>query len=306
MLAYTLRRLLLAIPTLFGVATMMFIIVHVLPGDPARVIAGPLATAQEVARIRHMLGLDRPLPVQYLNYLGNLLHGDLGTSARTGDPVLSDIGVRVPYTLELAVISTVIATVVGVSAGVLAATRHNTWLDLIVSSMVVMGVSMPVYWLGLMLIIVFAIDLHWLPAAGAQGPFGFVLPSVTLAVFSIALIARMTRGAMLEVLAQDYVRTARAKGLGRWKVTFKHALRNALLPVVTAIGLQFGALLGGAVLTETIYSWPGLGQLLTDSIFARDFPVVQGIVLLFSLSFILVNLCVDILYAYVDPRIRYD
>lgn len=306
MLTYVVRRLLIAIPTLFGVVTMMFIIVHLLPGDPARVIAGPLATAQEVARIRHSLGLDRPLPAQYVDYLGQVVHGNLGTSVRTGDPVLTDIAVRAPYTLELAIISTVIATVVGVAAGVLAATRHNTWLDVGISSIVVMGVSMPVYWLGLMLIIVFAIDLHWLPAAGAQSPVGFVLPSITLAVFSVALIARMTRGAMLEVLTEEYVRTARAKGVTRWKVLLKHALRNALLPVITAIGLQFGALLGGAVLTETIFSWPGLGQLLTDSIFARDFPVVQGVVLLFSASFILVNLLVDILYAYVDPRIRYD
>jgi len=305
-LTYVARRLLIAIPTLIGAATVVFLMVRLLPGDPARVIAGLLASDEDVARIRHQLGLDSPLPVQYLGFLVRLAHGDLGISARTNDPVISEILTRLPYTIELAVISTAVAALVGILAGVLAATRPNSWLDLVVSGTAVFGISMPVYWLGLMLIILFSIQLHLLPAAGADEPLAFVMPSLTLASFSVALVARMTRSSMLEVLKQDYVRTARAKGADGGAVLLHHALRNALLPVITAIGLQFGALLGGAVLTETVFSWPGVGRLLVDSIFSRDYPVVQGIVLIFSTSFILVNLAVDVCYAYVDPRIRYD
>ncbi len=269
-------------------------------------IAGVLATDEDVARIRHQIGLDSPLPVQYLTFVGQLLHGDLGVSVRSGDTVIHEILGRLPYTIELAIISTAVATLVGVTAGVVAASRRHSWVDLFVSGAAVFGISMPVYWLGLMLIILVVIQLHVpLPASGANHPLGFVLPSVTLAFFSMALIARMTRSSMLEVLGQDYVRTARAKGASRQSVLLRHALRNALLPVITAI-LQFGALLGGAVLTETVFSWPGVGRLLVDSIFSRDYPVVQGIVLIFSGSFILVNLIVDLCYSYVDPRIRYS
>ena len=306
MLTYVARRVLVSVPTVLGVATVIFIMVRLLPGDPARVMAGLLATEEDVARIRHQLGLDQPLLLQYLGFMGRLLRGDLGTSTRTGDPVLHEILVRLPYTAELALVATTIAVVVGVAAGILAATRRNTWIDLFVSGGAVFGLSMPVYWLGLMLIILFAIQLHALPAAGSDDPLGFVLPSITLALFSIALVARQSRSAMLEVLGQDYVRTARAKGAAPRTVLLKHALRNALLPVITAIGLQFGALLGGAVLTETVFSWPGIGRLLVDSIFSRDYPVVQGIVFLLAVAFILVNLVVDLLYAYVDPRIRYS
>jgi peptide/nickel transport system permease protein len=223
---------------------------------------------------------------------------------------VEEIFTRAPYTIELAVIATIVATAIGISMGLLASTRPNSKLDVGISGAAVFGISMPVYWLGLMLIILFSIKFHeWhlggLPAAGAGDWAGFVLPSATLALFSVGLVARMTRSAMLEVLGQDYIRTARAKGANHSSVLLKHALRNALLPVVTAVSLQFGALLGGAVLTETVFSWPGVGRLLVDSIFSRDYPVVQGVVLVFAVAFILVNLVTDLLYAYVDPRIRY-
>jgi ABC-type dipeptide/oligopeptide/nickel transport system permease component len=240
-----------------------------------------------------------------LTFIAGLLRGDLGRSTQTGDTVIHDILLAFPNTLELAVISTVMATLVGITLGVLAATRRNSWLDVVLSGTAVFGVSMPVYWLGLLLIIVFSIQLHLLPVAGNSEPFSWVLPSVTLASFSVGLIARMTRSSMLEVLGQDFVRTARAKGANPRSVLLRHALRNALLPVLTSIGLQFGALLGGAVLTETIFSWPGVGRLLVASIFQRDYPIVQGVVFMLAFVFIVVNLAVDLLYAYVDPRIRY-
>jgi ABC-type dipeptide/oligopeptide/nickel transport system permease component len=306
LLTYVTRRILVSIPTLLGVATVIFMLVRLLPGDPARVVAGLLASQEDVERIRHQLELDQPLYLQYVTFLGRLLHGDLGTSTRTSMPVTQEILSRLPYTAELAVASTVIAVVLGITLGTLAAARRGGWMDLAISSVSVFGLSMPVYWLGLMLMLLFSIRLHMFPAAGGQDPLGLVLPSITLAAFSLALVARQARSAMLEVLGQDYVRTARAKGAPRRVVLVKHALRNALLPVITVIGLQFGALLGGAVLTETVFSWPGVGRLLVDSIFARDYPVVQGVVLMLAVAFIVVNLLVDLLYAYVDPRIRYN
>ncbi|MDQ6793168.1 MAG: ABC transporter permease [Candidatus Dormibacteraeota bacterium] len=305
MTTYLVRRVLLSVPTVFGVATLIFLLVHLLPGDPARVIAGVNATPADVERIRHQLGLDQPGWQQYLTFLGRLAHGDLGTSTHTLNPVTSEIAARALYTAELAALSIVIAIAVGVAAGVVAATRRNTAMDLLISSAAIAGVSIPVYWLGLMLVVLFAIDLRVLPAAGAGGPTSIVLPAITLAFFSVGFIARQTRSAMLEVLGQDFVRTARAKGAGERRVLLRHALRNALLPVVTTIGLQFGTLLGGAVLTETVFAWPGIGRLLVDSIFFRDFPVVQGVVLLIAVAFIVVNLITDLVYAVVDPRIRY-
>jgi len=309
-LTYFARRILLAVPTLLGVASIVFLLVRLLPGDPAAVIAGPQATDADIARIRHQLDLDQPMWLQYVNFLTRLVQGNLGISTRSGHPVVEEIFTRAPYTIELAVIATIVATAIGIGMGLLASTRPNSKLDVGISGAAVFGISMPVYWLGLMLIILFSIKFHeWglggLPAAGAGDWAGFVLPSATLALFSVGLVARMTRSAMLEVLGQDYVRTARAKGANRSSVLLKHALRNALLPVVTAVSLQFGALLGGAVLTETVFSWPGVGRLLVDSIFSRDYPVVQGVVLVFAVAFILVNLVTDLLYAYVDPRIRY-
>ncbi|HYW24360.1 MAG TPA: ABC transporter permease [Terriglobales bacterium] len=307
MLTYLVRRVLVAIPTVFGVATVVFFLRTLLPGDPAIIIAGPQATPEAIANIRRQLGLDQPLWQQYLSFLGGLVHGDLGISTRTGQPVIQEIATRAPYTAQLAVASLVLAVLVGVTLGVLAATRRSTVGDLGISSGAVFGVSMPVYWLGLMLIVVFAVRFRVLPAAGTdQGLASLVLPTVTLALFSMGLVTRQTRSAMLEVLGQDFVRTARAKGAGRRAVLIRHALRNALLPIVTTIGLQFGILLGGAVLTESIFAWPGVGRLLVDSIGSRDYPVVQGVVLLLSVAFITINIVTDLIYAYVDPRIRYS
>ena len=306
MITYIVRRVLIGIPTLWGVATVVFIMARLLPGDPARVIAGVLATPEDVDRIRHNLGLDQPVWIQYVDFMGRLLRLDLGTSAHTNAPVVEEIGSRLPYTIELAVVALVIAVTAGILAGVVAATRRNTMLDLVISGLSVFGVSMPVYWLGLMMIILFAIQLRVLPAAGADEPTSLVMPAITLALFSVGLIARMTRSSMLEVLGQDYVRTARAKGAPVRSIIFRHALRNALLPVITVIGLQFGALLGGAVVTETVFAWPGVGRLLVDSIFFRDYAVVQGLVLMFGTTFVVINLLTDILYAYVDPRIHYS
>ena len=301
-----LRRLLAAIPTLWGVATAVFIMARLLPGDPARVIAGLLATPEQVETLRRSLGLDQPLPIQYAEYLGRLVRLDLGTSAHFGTPVAAEIASRLPYTIELALVAAVASAVLGVLAGVAAALRRNSAVDLAVSAVSVLGISMPAYWLGLMLIAVFAVQLRVLPAAGADTPAGVVLPAVTLALLSVGLVARMTRSSLLEVLGQDYVRTARAKGAPPWRVVLLHALRNALVPILTAVGLQLGALMGGAVLTESVFGWPGVGRLLLDSIFFRDYPMVQGLVLLFAVTYIAINLVVDLLYLAVDPRVGYD
>lgn len=303
--AHIVRTLLLSLITLLGVSVLIFLMLRVLPGDPARVLAGLNASEQQVASIRDQLGLDDSLPAQYWQFITGVVQGDLGVSARTSRPVSTEIGVRLPATLILAVLATVIGSVVGVTAGVVAAVRRNTVLDHVVSSVAMMGVSMPVYWLGLLLILLFAVTLGWLPAAGSGQPLSIVLPAVTLAAFSTALVSRMTRASMLEVLGQDFMRTAEAKGAPPRTVIIKHGLRNAFIPILTVISLQFGALLGGAVLTETVFGWPGIGRLLVDSIGARDFAVVQGIVLVYAAVFILLNVIVDVLYVVVDPRIRY-
>jgi peptide/nickel transport system permease protein/oligopeptide transport system permease protein len=304
-LHYVARRLVAAVPTLLGVSVVVFMMVRLLPGDPARIVAGVLASEDDVQNIRHQLGLDEPGPVQYVGFLARLVHFDLGTSVRSGQPVMYEVLARLPWTIELAATSIAVAATVGIVGGLIAALYHNQQLDVVISALMLFGISMPVYWFGLMLIIVFAIKLQWLPAAGSQDPGAWVLPTMTLAAFSVALIARMTRSTMVEVLRADYVRTARAKGLVEGAVIYGHALRNAMLPIVTVVGHQFGTLLGGAVLTETVFGWPGMGQLLVDALFARDYPVVQGIVLTFSALFILVNLFVDVLYGVIDPRIQY-
>lgn len=301
------RRLVASVVTLLGVIFIVVALVQLLPGDPARVIAGLQASQQEVNRIRAMLGLDRPLLVQYGLFLDHLVHGNMGISARTNNPVVSEIANRLPFTLELAFLGTAIGAALGVLMGVVAATRRATWVDHLMSSVAVMGVSIPVYWLGILLIILFAVDLRWLPAAGAEHLSSLVLPSFTIGMFSVGLVSRMTRANMLDVLGQDYVRTAHAKGLTDRIVIYKHALRNAAIPVLTVIGLQFGTLLGGAVLTESVFAWPGIGRLLVDSIFARDFPMIQGIVLTYATMFVVVNIITDLLYTVVDPRVRlYD
>lgn len=302
---YIIRRLIGALVTLIGLSLIIFFLMRLLPGDPARIIAGLNATDQEVRRIRTQLLLDRPVTEQYVNFFGRLIKGDLGTSARSRRPVLQEITDRLPSTVRLAVISMAFAAAMGILSGILAAYFRNSILDYLITLGTVIGVSMPVYWLGLMMIVLFAVRLRWLPAAGSESVKSYIMPSLTLSLFSLALVARMTRSSMLEVLEEDYIRTARAKGLTEQTMVRVHALKNAMIPVVTVLGLQFGALLGGAVLTETVFGWPGIGQLLVNAIFARDYPVVQGVVLVFSFLFITVNLVIDLLYGYIDPRIHY-
>jgi len=306
MLQYVIKRLLSIIPVLIGISLLLFFMLRMLPGDPAQVLAGLMATPDEVELIRHQLGLDRPIHVQYVFFLGRLARFDLGRSARTQNPVTEEIWARLPNTLLLAVVAITLACLFGIPAGIISAVRPYTWLDYVVTSTAIFGMSMPVFWLGLMLVVVFAVWLQWLPAGGIGTWKHVILPSITLTAFVIAFIARMTRSSMLEVLSQDYTTTARSKGLKEQVVIIKHALKNALIPIITVVGLQFGMLLGGAVLTETVFAWPGLGRLIVDSILARDYPVIQGAILIFGLLYILVNLVVDVLYAYVDPRIRYD
>jgi ABC-type dipeptide/oligopeptide/nickel transport system permease component len=306
MSGYLARCVIAGVITLLVISSIIFLMIRLLPGDPARVIAGEMATEQDVALLRSRLNLDKPLTIQYGIFLSDLAHGNLGTSARTQLPVTEEVLARLPRTIRLAVVSMFIATLLGVPAGLAAAFRRYSIFDLLVSFGTLCGVSMPVYWLGLMLIVLFAVKLGWLPAAGADSFTSVILPGVTLAMYSIGLITRMTRASTLDVLCQDYIRTARAKGLPAGALVYRHVLRNVLIPVVTTVGLQFGALLGGAVLTESVFGWPGMGLLLVDSIFSRDYPMIQGIVLVFSALVISMNLLVDVLYAYIDPRIRYS
>jgi peptide/nickel transport system permease protein/oligopeptide transport system permease protein len=306
MLSYVLKRFLSMIPVLFGISLLLFLMLRLLPGDPAQVLAGQMASPEDIAAIRTQLGLDRPIHVQYLAFLGRLVRLDLGRSARTQNPVIEEVWARLPNTLLLATAAIVLACLFGIPAGVISAVRPYSWVDYLVTITGLFGMSMPVFWLGLMLVIVFSVILKWLPAGGIGSWQHIILPSVTLASFVTAFIARMTRSTMLETLAQDYTTTARSKGLRENAVVVKHALKNALIPIITVVGLQFGLLLGGAVLTETVFAWPGLGRLIVDSILARDYPVIQGAILIFGLLYILVNLAVDLAYALIDPRIRYD
>lgn len=314
MTRYIARRLLLAIPTLIGVTFLVFWSIRLVPGDPAIALAGELATPELIAKVRNDLGLDQPVFVQYALYIGRILQGDMGNSIRSRVPVLDEIALRLPRTLTLALVSLVVSAVIGITIGVSSATRPNSWLDTGSMIFALLGVSMPIFWLGLMLMIFFAVLLpQWLGLSGpVLPPTGWgtwqqlVMPVMALAANSMAIQARMTRACMLEVLRQDYIRTARAKGQRERIVIYGHALRNALLPIVTILGLQFGTLLGGAVLTETVFALPGVGRLLVDSIGFRDYPVIQGTVLVIAIGFVLTNLVVDILYAYLDPRIQYS
>lgn len=294
------------LPVLLGVSLIIFTMVRVIPGDPGIILAGPHATKEQVDQIRSQLGLDQHPVLQYAFFLGNLFRGDLGTSTRSGLPVTEEIMARLPYTLLLALASILIATVLGTLTGIIAGVKQNSKFDYLSMLTALFGLSMPVFWLGLMLMLLFSITLGWFPAVGAEGFKHLVLPAITLGANSTAIIARMTRSSMLEVIRLDYIRTARAKGLREKLVISRHALKNALIPVVTVIGLQTGTLLGGAVLTEIVFAWPGIGRLLVEAILARDYPVVQGVVLTVASMFIFVNLIVDILYSVLDPRIRYQ
>ncbi len=305
MFQYILKRLLSTLPVLLGISLLLFFMLRMLPGDPAQVLAGQMASQEDIKIIRHQLGLDRPIFVQYGLFLSRLAKLDLGRSARTQNPVIKEIWARLPNTVLLAVTAITLACLFGIPAGIISAVRPYTWIDYLFTSMALFGISMPVFWLGLMLIVIFSLVLHWLPAGGIGSWKHVILPSFTLAAFVVAFITRITRASMIETLSQDYTTTARSKGLKEQVVIVKHALKNALIPIITVVGLQFGLLLGGAVLTETVFAWPGLGRLIVDSILARDYPVIQGTILIFGLLYILVNLVVDLLYAYIDPRIRY-
>ncbi len=305
MTRYLFRRLLEAIPTLLGVVVLMFLFVRALPGDPARLYAGLDATAEEVVEARERFGLDRSLPEQFGRYVLNLTQGDLGRSFRSDRPVLSLLARHFPATLALSLLAIAAALAFGVLLGVAAAVRRGSPADLAITVGSILGVSTPSFFLGILLIYVFAVGLRVLPVAGSLTPAGLVLPAVTLAAGAVGTIARFVRSSMLEVMGEDYVRTARAKGLPRGRVLRKHALKNALIPVVTIGALQFGFLLSGAVIVETVFNFPGLGWLLIQSIDARDYPVIQALMLVFALQFVLVNVLADLLYGVVDPRVSY-
>jgi len=306
MYKYIFKRLLYLIPVMFGVSLIIFTMMYFTPGDPARILLGEAAPEEQVEALRDQMGLNDPFFVQYGSWLrGIVLEGDVGTSFRTRRDVSDEIMDRFPATLQLATAGAVVSIVLGVPIGIISATRQYSIFDNASMFVALLGVSMPNFWLAMLLILLFAVNLNWLPSSGLnQGFRSLILPAFTLGTGSAAIIARMTRSSMLEVIRQDYIRTARAKGQVESKVVNRHALKNALIPILTIIGLQFGGLLGGAVLTETVFSIPGVGRLMVDSISARDFPVVQGGVLFIAVTFSLVNLIVDVLYAFVDPRIK--
>jgi len=313
---YVVRRLLLLVPVLLGVSVIIFMVLHLAPGDPAEIMLGSQATQADLNRLRAELGLTEPLYVQYIHWLGLVARGDLGRSIWMKRPVLTEVLGRFKATLVLTGAALVLSTAGGLALGILSAVRPNSLLDRLSAVASLFGASMPVFWLGIVLMVIFALWLGWLPASGMFAPYGggdlrdllahLALPAVTLAAASVTIIARLTRSTMLETLGQDYIRTARAKGVVERAVVLRHGLKNALIPIVTVVGVQAGYLLGGAVLTETVFAWPGVGTLMVQGILARDFPLVQGCVLVVALSFVLINLLVDLLYAWLDPRIRYE
>lgn len=300
------RRLLLALPTLFGVLVVVFLLIYVAPGDPVQEMVGERADAATIARLRAELRLDDPLPVQFAHYAGGILRGDLGRSYITNRPVLDDLLDRFPNTLKLAGAAMLLAATLGITIGVVTARRAGGWLDRLALGGTYLGISFPVYWVGLILILIFAVELRWLPPSGFGGIEYLILPALALGSRSIAFLARVTRSSMLEVLGSDLVRTARAKGLREGLVVGRHALRNALIPIITVLGLDFGYYLTGSILTETIFSWPGLGRYVVTAITRRDLPAIQGAVLFLSVVFVLVNLITDLAYAKADPRVAYD
>jgi len=303
---YILRRLIHSVLTLIGITLFTFVLLRMVPGDPARLILPENASQAEVQQMRKLLGLDRPLYVQYFLYLRDLLRADFGTSFQYGVPAIEPVLERLPQTIRLSLSAAALTIAVAVPAGILAAVRRQTLFDLGAMLAAIFGQSVPNFWLGLMLILVFSVHMRWLPVSGATTWWHYVLPTVTLAAYLMALVARLTRSSMLEVLRQDYVRTARAKGLAQRVVLWRHALKNAAIPIVTVVGMQIGTLLGGAVVTETVFNWPGIGKLVIDAIWRRDYPIVQAVLLLSAFAFVAINLLVDLLYTYLDPRIRYQ
>jgi len=304
-LTYVGRRILAVVPVLFGVTLAVFSMLFLVPGDPVKIMLAEFVTnPDQVAQMRAQLHLDEPVILQYGRFVGGALRGDLGLSIRSRRPVATEIGENLGSTALLALASMVVAIGLGVPLGLLAALGRNSWLDVAAMVVALLGVAMPSFWLGFLLIFVFSLHLGWLPATGGGDLPHLIMPALALGTIAAAIIARLTRSSMLEVLGQDYVRTARAKGLGAWGVVARHALRNALIPVVTVFGLQFGNLLAGAVIVETVFSRPGLGRLIVGGILAKDFPLVQGTVLFVATAYVLINVIVDVAYAYVDPRIR--
>jgi peptide/nickel transport system permease protein len=313
MLGYLVRRVLAAVPVIGVVALFVFLLLRITPGDPAAILAGDNATPAQLERIRASLGLNEPLYVQFFTWVNKLLHGDLGVSLISNVPVLKMIGQRVEPSISIALATIILAVVVAVPLGVIAAWKHGTWIDRFVMGLSVLGFSVPVFVIGYVLIQIFAIDLRWLPVQGFKsitagfGPFleRIILPTLTLSFIYIALIARMTRAAMLDVMGEDFIRTARAKGIGEIAVLLRHGLRNAAVPVITVIGTGFALLISGVVVTESVFNLPGIGRLTVDAVLARDYPVIQAMILLTSLIYVTVNLLIDVAYTLLDPRIRY-
>jgi len=304
MLKYTLKRLLALIPVVIGATMVVFFLLQVASGDPARILLGTEATPETVASLREEMGLNDPILVQYGRYMLNLLKGDMGISYKTGRPVVYEIASRFPNTAELAVASLTIGILMALPLGIWAAIKQNTFIDAFGMFISLLGMSMPIFWLGLIFQIVFSLKLGWLPVSGSEGFKSLILPAFALAARSMASIARMTRSSMLEVIRQDYIRTARSKGISQWLVIQRHALRNALIPTITVIGIQLGQLMGGAVLVEAVFAWPGIGRLMIQSIDGRDMPVVLGCIVVFAGIYAVVNLLVDLIYTAVDPRMR--
>lgn len=305
MTGFIIKRLLLAIPTILGVIFIVMLTIELVPGDPAELMLGEHATKEAVQNVRTALGLDKPLLTRYLLYLKHLAKGDMGRSIRENRAVTKEISDVWPATLELTIAAMMIAILIGVSVGILSAVNPNSFFDNINRIVSLFGLSMPVFWIGLVLIVIFSFWLRLLPTGGTGSFKHLILPAFTLSLPSIAMISRMTRSSLLEVLKEDYVRTARAKGLSKKVVILRHALKNALIPIVTLSGLQMGQLMGGAILTETVFAWPGLGRLMVRAIFARDYILLQGAVLIFALAFVLINLIVDLSYSFLDPRVSY-
>lgn len=306
MLKYIIKKIIFTCIVLVGAATCAFLLLHAIPGDTAEALAGPQATVEDVDNLRRAMELDQPLGKQYISYMGNLLHGDLGYSYRTNKPVMDILKSAWPATLQLAVCSMIVAVLFGVPIGIFAAIHRGKAGDTIAMIAAFLGVSMPSFWLALLLIIEFSVNHNWFPFYGREGISSFVLPSLTLGLGVAANIARLTRTSMLEVLGQDYIRTAKGKGVKSGKIIWVHALRNAAVPVVTIIGLQFGVLLGGQVVTETVFSWPGIGRMIVDALNTRDLQIVQGGILILAATFTIINLITDLVYALLDPRIRYS
>jgi peptide/nickel transport system permease protein/oligopeptide transport system permease protein len=305
MSTFILRRLLLAIPTLFGVLVVAFLLLYIAPGDPVMSMVGERADEETIARLRQELRLDDPLYVRFGHYVGNVVTGDLGESYITGRPIVQDIKERFPKTLQLAGAAMLLAASIGVTLGILSARRPGGAIDRFGLGLAYVGISFPVFWVGLLLILLFAVTLHWLPPSGSGGLRYLILPAVALGMRSIAFLARMTRSAMLDAMGSDFVRTARAKGLPEKSVVVRHALRNAAIPIITVLGLDFGSYLTGSILTETIFSWPGIGRYVVNAIARRDLPAIQGAVLFLSTVFVMVNLLTDLAYAKADPRVSY-